>query len=147
MHPICAKTSVNSKKSPNVYKSSPKMILPQKFKIWHLYKNCLRMWEIWAIYLPPKTLKSCPKSHKLPHLVTLAQRRLHQIPMALLSQSNFKSFLFFSLEKAKTKLVLYLYHQFRLTAVIVRKLIKSSVCVIASHFLQHSVGKIHTHHR
>ena len=105
------------------------------------------MWEIWAIYLPPKTLKSCPKSHKLPHLVTLAQRRLHQIPMALLSQSNFKSFLFFSLEKAKTKLVLYLYHQFRLTAVIVRKLIKSSVCVIASHFLQHSVGKIHTHHR
>ena len=29
------------------------------------------MWEIWADYLLPKALKSCPKSNKLPNLVTL----------------------------------------------------------------------------
>ena len=29
------------------------------------------MWEIWANLLFPKALKSCPKSNKLPDLVTL----------------------------------------------------------------------------
>ena len=29
------------------------------------------MWEIWANYLLPKALKSCPKSNKLTNLVTL----------------------------------------------------------------------------
>ena len=29
------------------------------------------MWEIWANWLLPKTLKSCPKSNKSPNLVTL----------------------------------------------------------------------------
>ena len=29
------------------------------------------MWEIWANWLLPKALKSCPKSNKLPNLVTL----------------------------------------------------------------------------
>ena len=29
------------------------------------------MWEIWAIYLWPKALKSCPKSNKSPNVVTL----------------------------------------------------------------------------
>ena len=29
------------------------------------------MWEIWANLLLPKALKSCPKSKKLPNLVTL----------------------------------------------------------------------------
>ena len=38
---------------------------------WHLYKKCLRMWEIWANLLLPKALKSCPKLKKLPTLVTL----------------------------------------------------------------------------
>ena len=31
------------------------------------------MWEIWANYLLPKALKTCPKSNKLPNLVTLLQ--------------------------------------------------------------------------
>ena len=35
------------------------------------YKNCLKMWEIWANLLLPKGLKSCPKSNKSPDLVTL----------------------------------------------------------------------------
>ena len=29
------------------------------------------MWKIWANSLWPKALKSCPKSYKLPNLVTL----------------------------------------------------------------------------
>ena len=43
--------------------------------LWHIYKNCLRMWEIWTNWLFPKASKSCPKSKKLPILVTLALRR------------------------------------------------------------------------
>ena len=39
---------------------------------WHLYKNCLRMWEIWAKWMLPKSSKSCPKFNKSPNLVTLA---------------------------------------------------------------------------
>ena len=31
-----------------------------------LFKNCLRMWKIWANKLLPKALKSCPKSNKSP---------------------------------------------------------------------------------
>ena len=33
----------------------------QNDRFWNLYKNCLRMWEIWANLLLPKALKSCPK--------------------------------------------------------------------------------------
>ena len=40
-------------------------------RLWYLYKNCLRLWEIWANYLLPKALKSGPKSNKLSNLVTL----------------------------------------------------------------------------
>ena len=40
--------SVTRKKSPNVCKSCPKMISMVKWLIWHLYKNCLRMLEIWV---------------------------------------------------------------------------------------------------
>ena len=61
-------TSVTRKKSPNVYKSCLKMISLEK---WHLYKNCLRMQEIWTNLLLPKALKSCPKFNKSPNLVTL----------------------------------------------------------------------------
>ena len=39
---------VTSKKLPNVYKSCPKMALLKNDRFRHLYKNCLRMWEIWA---------------------------------------------------------------------------------------------------
>ena len=41
--------SVTRKKSPNVYKSYPKMISLKNDRFWHLYKNCLRLWEIWPI--------------------------------------------------------------------------------------------------
>ena len=67
--------SVTSKKLPNVYKSCQMSIkVAQKWfhskikDFWHLYKNCLRMLANW---LWPKALKSCPKSYKLPYLVTL----------------------------------------------------------------------------
>ena len=38
----------DQKKSPNVYKSCPTMISLENDWFWHLYKKCLRMWEIWA---------------------------------------------------------------------------------------------------
>ena len=63
--------SVTRKKTPKVYKSCPKMISLESERFWHLYKNCLWMWEIWANYLLPKAIKSCPKSNKSPNLVTL----------------------------------------------------------------------------
>ena len=44
-----AGASVTRKKSPNVYKSCPKMILTRKMKDFDTFtKICLRMWEIWA---------------------------------------------------------------------------------------------------
>ena len=38
----------DQKKSPNVYKSCPKMISVKKLKILTPLQKCLRMWEIWA---------------------------------------------------------------------------------------------------
>ena len=38
------------------------------------------MWEIWANKLLPKALNSCPKSKKLPNLVTLIGEPLSSIP-------------------------------------------------------------------
>ena len=52
-----ASDQCNQKKSPNVYKSCPKMISLEKWK-----------------KLLQQTLKSCPKCNKLPNLVTLRQR-------------------------------------------------------------------------
>ena len=40
-------------------------------RFWHFYKNCLRLWDIWAKQLLPKAVKSCPKFNKSPNLVTL----------------------------------------------------------------------------
>ena len=56
-------SSVTCKKSPNVYKSCPKMISLENEKFWHLYKNCLIML--------PQAFKSCPMCNKSPNLVTL----------------------------------------------------------------------------
>ena len=47
-------------------------------RFWNLYKNCLRMWEIWAKSLLPRALKSCPKCKKLPNLVTLGGSHLER---------------------------------------------------------------------
>ena len=63
-------TSVTSKNFPNVYKRCP-IVISNKKIFWHLYKNCVRMWKIWANLLLPQTLEICPKSNKLPNLVTL----------------------------------------------------------------------------
>ena len=63
--------SVTRKKSPNVYKSCPKMISLEKLK------SLTPLWEIRAKYLIPKALKSCTKSNKSPNLVTvLSEKRL-----------------------------------------------------------------------
>ena len=54
------------------------------------------MWEIWAIYLWPKALKSCPKSNKSPNVVTLIVGNMYSRRWALnqsfvdaLSQGSF----------------------------------------------------------
>ena len=47
------------------------MISLEKLNFLHLYKNCLRVKEIWENKLLSKALKSCPKSMKSPNLVTL----------------------------------------------------------------------------
>ena len=41
-------TSVTRKKSPNVYKSCPKMISLEQLNILTPLQNCPRMYEIWA---------------------------------------------------------------------------------------------------
>ena len=48
----------DQKKSPNVYKSCPKMISLEKDRFWHLYKNCQRMRGIGQIV---KGFKKLPK--------------------------------------------------------------------------------------
>ena len=63
--------SVTRKKLPNVYKTAQKWCHWKNDRFIHLYKKCLRMWEIWANYLLPKALKRCPKCKKSPNLVTL----------------------------------------------------------------------------
>ena len=42
----------------------------KNYRFWHLYKNWLRMGEIWENWLFPKALKTCPKSNKSPDLVS-----------------------------------------------------------------------------
>ena len=65
-------TSVTSKKSPNVYKSCPKMISLEKLKILTPFRKLPKnVGDLGKLFLP-KALKSCPKSEKLPNLVTLS---------------------------------------------------------------------------
>ena len=52
-------------------KVAQKRFLQKNNRFSHPNKNCLRMCEIWANYLLPKALKTCPKSNKSPNLVTL----------------------------------------------------------------------------
>ena len=68
----------DQKKSPNVYKSCPKWFHYKNDRFWHLFNNCLRMWENWTNKLLPKALKSCPKSNKSPNLVTLGWGRVEE---------------------------------------------------------------------
>ena len=67
----CHMISVTSKKSPNVYRCCPKWFHYKNEWFWHLYKNCLRINEIWANKLWTPAVNACPKSKKLPNLVTL----------------------------------------------------------------------------
>ena len=41
------------------------------------------MWEIWATYLLSQALKSCPRSNKLPNLVTLVASNTNSNNMLL----------------------------------------------------------------
>ena len=63
--------SVTRKKSPNVYKSCPKMISLEKLKILTPFRKLPKnVGDLGKLFLP-KALKSCPKSKKSPNLVTL----------------------------------------------------------------------------
>ena len=72
--------SVTSKKSSNVYNSCLKMI-SQKIKILTPLQKFAK--KIWANWLLPKALKSCPKSNKSPNLVTLSiGKKVYQWPIS-----------------------------------------------------------------
>ena len=64
--------SVTSKKSPNVFKSCPKMISFEKLKILTPLQKLPKKVVDLAKLIVAKALKSCPKSNKSPNLVTLA---------------------------------------------------------------------------
>ena len=51
-------------------KVAPKWFRQQNERFRQLYKNCLKMWDIWAKWLLPQALKSWPKCNKSPNLVT-----------------------------------------------------------------------------
>ena len=68
---VAAPTSVTRKKSPNVYKSCPKMISLEKLKILtplKIAQECTRFGQI----------NCCPKSNTSPNLVTLFPTHLGQ---------------------------------------------------------------------
>ena len=71
------------------------------------------MWEIWAILMLPKALKSCPKSNKLPNLVTLIVAHWFQKGTRFLLSQNkdrffFKAFYCYSTSKPNSEQVLNL---------------------------------------
>ena len=66
-------TSVTRKNRQMSIKVAQKWFHYENDRFSTLYKNCLRMWKIWANSLLPKALKSCPKSNKSPNLVTCLQ--------------------------------------------------------------------------
>ena len=53
--------SVTRKNRQRSIKVAQKWFHQKNDRFWLLYKNCLRMWEIWANYFLPKALKTCPK--------------------------------------------------------------------------------------
>ena len=53
--------SVTSKKLPNVFKSYPKMISLEKFKIFAPLQNCLIMWKILGKIIVATGIKKAPK--------------------------------------------------------------------------------------
>ena len=63
--------SVTSKKSPNVYKSCPKMISLEKLKMLTPLQKLPKNVEDLGKLIVAKALKSCPNSNKSPNLVTL----------------------------------------------------------------------------
>ena len=92
---LSAVSSVNRQESAKCLKKLPKMISLEKWSILTPYKNCQRMWEIWANLLLPKALKTCPKSNKSPNLVTLAvSRRRPQNGAGTILQNMFPQLLY-----------------------------------------------------
>ena len=65
------KNSVTRKKSPNVYKSCPKMILLEKFKVLTPLQKMPKNVGGLGKLIVAKGLKSCPKYNISPNLVTL----------------------------------------------------------------------------
>ena len=63
--------SVTRKKSPNVYKTCPKMISLEKWKISTSLQNLPKNVDDLCKLILPKALKRCPKSNKSLDLVTL----------------------------------------------------------------------------
>ena len=62
---------MTSKKSPNVYKSCPKMISLEKLKMLTPLQKLPKNVEDLGKLIVAKALKSCPNSNKSPNLVTL----------------------------------------------------------------------------
>ena len=83
-------------------KVAQKLFHKKNDRFWHLYKICVRMWEIWANELLPNALKSGPKSNKSPNLVALV-------------------FLYF-LKLIKTS---FYFHHFRLLGFLFRKSLRA----------------------
>ena len=63
--------SVTSKKSPNLYKSCPKIISLEKLKIMALLQKLPKNAGYLGKLIVAKGFKSCPMSNKSPNLVTL----------------------------------------------------------------------------
>ena len=70
------KNSVTRKKSPNVYKSCPKMILLEKFKVLTPLQKMPKNVGGLGKLIVAKGLKSCPKYNISPNLVTLKKKYL-----------------------------------------------------------------------
>ena len=51
---------INWKNCQMSIKVAQKWFHKENNRFWHLYKNCLKMREIWANQLLPKAIKSCP---------------------------------------------------------------------------------------
>ena len=77
---VVSSEQCNQKKNRQIsIKVAQKWFHKKNYIFLHLYKNCLRMWEIWANELLPKALKSWQKSNKLPNLVTLVVSKWESI--------------------------------------------------------------------
>ena len=76
------------KKSPQVYKSFPKIISLEKLKILTPLQTLPKNVGDLGKLLLPKALKSCPKYNKLPNLVTLVVASKSVIKLRLVMKNQ-----------------------------------------------------------